>query len=70
MYEANLSIYCVDGTIYGCISSEVSILRAFLKQYDHEGSSISIVVRDDPDQMPFREIDDPEQVYKELEEVL
>lgn len=66
MYEANLSIHSVDGTIYGVISSDAAQLKRFLLAYDHEGSSVSMVVRDDPEK-PFREVNDPEQVYKEIE---
>ena len=65
MYEANLSIFCVDGAVEGIISSYPDRLLRFLKDRDHEGSSVSMVVRDTPDS-PFREVNDPEQVYREL----
>jgi hypothetical protein len=40
----NLSIACVDGdTIYGLISSDKTLLRNFLREHDHEGSSISLI---------------------------
>jgi hypothetical protein len=41
MYEANLNIVCVDGSIEGIISSDPKRLMGFLKERDHEGSSLS-----------------------------
>lgn len=65
MYEANLSIYCVDGgTVYGCISGNLKVLNDFLKRYDHEGSTIDLHVRKDPD--TFVEFSDPEAIYRYL----
>lgn len=65
-YEANLSIYSVNGTIYGCISSDAEKLLMFLRRYDCEGSTVSMMVRDTPEGK-FRPIGGPEKVYKELE---
>jgi ABC-type branched-subunit amino acid transport system ATPase component len=40
----NLSILCVDGeTIYGMISSNKNQLMKFLNEYDHEGSSLTLI---------------------------
>lgn len=46
MIEYNLSIACVDGGIYGFIHHDTNRLWNFLKEYDHEGSSVSLVRRD------------------------
>lgn len=66
IYEAQLCIMCVDGALEVCESREPERLLKFLKQRDHEGSSVYMTVRDTPDSV-FRNVDDPEQVYKELE---
>lgn len=66
-YEANLNIQCVGGECCGCISSNPEFLMRFLRTWDHEGSSVSMAVRDYPEQMPFRQIDDPEQVYNTIQ---
>ena len=66
-YEANVSILCVDGAVEGIISNCPRRLMEFLAARDHEGSSISMVVRDTPDS-GFREVNDPDQVYKELQD--
>lgn len=61
----NLSICAVDGvTIYGCISDNKKELLEFLKRYDHEGSSISMVKRVDDKFIPLYN----EDVYKELQD--
>lgn len=68
--QYNLSIYCVDGdTIYGLISSDKSLLRGFLKLYDHEGSSINLCQSImGPDGSTFKNFDcNLEVIYKELE---
>lgn len=67
MYEANLSIYCVDGATEGIISSDPKRLMKFLTDRDHEGSYVTMTVRDHPDDDPFREVNDPGEVYRELE---
>ena len=65
-YAAQVSIYCVDGMLEGIEGSDPRRLLAFLKERDHEGSSVSMVIRDTADS-GFRNVDDPEKVYKELE---
>ena len=67
--EYNLSIFCVDSTIYGCISWDKKQLKKFLLQYDHEGSVISLVRSDmGPDGSVLTDLGgDPNLIYKELE---
>lgn len=65
MYEAELSICCVDGSVEIIQSSDPKRLFDYLRERDHEGSSVSMVIRDTPEQT--RHIEDPEQVYRELE---
>jgi hypothetical protein len=50
IFVANLSINCVDGATEGIISHDPARLLGFLKDRDHEGSSISMIVRPDPEQ--------------------
>ncbi len=65
-YEAQVSIYCVDGMLEGISGSDASRLLTFLKARDHEGSAVSMQVRDTPES-PVRSVEDPEAVYRELE---
>jgi hypothetical protein len=58
----NLSICCVDGSIYGFICDDKVRLANFLTEYDHEGSSISLVKHEGSE---FTEIDF-ERIYSEL----
>lgn len=62
MTEYNLSICCVDGSIYGFICDDTGRLWNFLKEYDHEGSSVSLV-RKDGDKFTEIPYDD---IYDEL----
>jgi len=63
-YIYNLSIYTVDGSIYGLISSDMVQLHKFLLDYDHEGSSVSLVERDYV-AGKLKEID-PDDIYRFL----
>jgi len=45
MNQYNLSIACVNGWVYGFICEDKNELSNFLREYDHEGSSISLVKR-------------------------
>lgn len=64
--QYNLSIHCVDGdTTYGLISSNKKLLYNFLKEHDHEGSTLSLIKRVGG---LFVDID-YDNIYKELEEV-
>lgn len=65
-YAAQVSINCVDGMLEGIEGSDPHRLLTFLHERDHEGSSVTMVVRDTPDS-GYRHVDDPERVYKELE---
>lgn len=52
-----LSVHSIDGdTIYEVQSSSKPKLLKFLQEYDHEGSGIMLV----------KNIDNPEEVYREL----
>ena len=62
--EYNLSVLCVDGSIYGFICDDKIRLLNFLKTYDHEGSSVSLVKRSAP--TDFETFEDGA-VYSELE---
>lgn len=62
----NLSIACVDvTTIYGMISCDKSALLGFLERYDHEGSQVSLH-KHPIGEKEFINIEDPEDVYREL----
>lgn len=61
--EYNLSICAVNGDIYGFISDDKPRLWKFLREYDHEGSTISLVRKNGPE---FTEVDYDE-IYDELE---
>lgn len=63
MMAYNLSIAGVDGSIFGCISTDTNLLRRFLLRYDHEGSSLSLVSREAGNSA--EEIE-PEMIYKIL----
>ena len=65
MGQVNLSICCADGSIYGFICDDYTRLMNFLLQYDHEGSSISLVVRLDDGSFYPTSLHN-EDVYKEL----
>jgi len=65
MKQYNLSINSVDGdTIYGCISSDKRVLGFFLQEFDHEGSFIAMVIKEDD---KYTNIDSVYDIYKELE---
>ena len=61
----NLSICGVDGeTVYGLIGTNHKLLWDFLNLYDHEGSSVSMVIH--PDDCTFTTIEDPDVIYRML----
>lgn len=62
--QYNLSIACVDGSVYGFICDDKVRLLNFLREYDHEGSTVSMVKRTDP--KTFIDITEPEKIYAEL----
>lgn len=64
MYEAQLEITCVDGMLYCIQGSDPKQIKTFLLDYDHEGSTIYLTVRHNPDQ--WETIRDPEQIYAEV----
>ena len=68
-YEANLGISCVDGAVEGIISHDAARLLSYLKERDHEGSSVGMSIRYDPDS-PVVHIDNPEEVYKILQDLV
>lgn len=62
-----LYISCVDGeTGYEITSPNKAALRGFLRQYDHEGSCVSLVKR--VDGVVTWVAENPEATYHELEE--
>jgi len=61
----NLSICCVDGiTIRGLISDDKKRILEFLDKYDHEGSGVNLVIKEEE---KFQELNG-EEVYKYLRE--
>lgn len=63
--EYQLSIICVDGAMESIQSPDRARVLQFMLARDHEGSSLTLCVRDTPES-PVREITDPEAVYREL----
>lgn len=63
-----IAIDCVDGETYYLMSSTVkSAVLGFLKTYDHEGSSILLVIkRGTPDKYTQEDLDNPDAIYKVL----
>lgn len=65
MIMYNLSICSVDSeTIYGLIASDKKKLLEFLKTYDHEGSSL-VLVRKEENSNRFTDIP-VDYIYEEL----
>lgn len=66
MIQYNLNILSVDGeTIYAIISKNKSSIRNFLKEYDHEGSTLYLTRHEGED---YVAINNYENIYKELSE--
>lgn len=71
MYKINID--CVDNTTYyamAAMSSDKKYLLEFLQKYDHEGSSLLLQIYNsiENDGQLEREISNPKEIYKELEE--
>lgn len=66
IYEVQLNILCVDSMVESIQGVDCDRVLEFLKARDHEGSSLTLNVRDTPDS-PLRSLDEPERIYALLE---